>query len=314
VIESAYHGRGKKDVEGRQMKELDPTTTLSIDNVLFATDFSPATEAALSYALAIAGRYDSKLYVAHVINLESFDLLESESARVMIKQAHDEADRRITQLLDPLRLQRDRYQIVVAEGAISEVLMDIVQRNHIDLAVLGTHGRRAFKKLLLGSVAEEVLRMAPCPVMTVGPKTAPALAKRELRHILYPAEFAPDLSKAARYAVSLAERYAAILTVMNVREDMPASSSTIEEFPQPMKRWIQDHVREDSDLRQRIRFERGFGPAADSILDFAVKAEVDIIVMSVRHLDPVIAARLSKSGTVHELVSRAPCPVLTIRA
>ena len=99
----------------------------------------------------------------------------------MIKQTHDEAERKITPLLVPLRLQHDRYQVVIAEGVISEVLMDLIQRNHIDLAVLGTHGRRAFKKLLLGSIAEEVFRMAPCPVLTVGPKTAPAPAKGELR-------------------------------------------------------------------------------------------------------------------------------------
>jgi nucleotide-binding universal stress UspA family protein len=202
---------------------------------------------------------------------------------------------------------------VVAEGVIPEVLVDIIQRNHIDLAVLGTHGRRAFKKLLLGSVAEEVFRMAPCPVLTVGPKTAPVPARGELRHILYPLEFFPDMSKAALFVVSLAERYGATLTVMNVSEDMPVSANTAEEFPQPFDHWIRDHVPEHSDLRKRIRFERGFGPATNAILDFAAKSAVDIIVMSVRELDPVIASHLPQSDAAHALVSRAPCPVLTIR-
>jgi nucleotide-binding universal stress UspA family protein len=121
------------------------------------------------------------------------------------------------------------------------------------------------------------------------------------------------LSKAAPYVVSLAERYDAALTVMNVREDMPASASVTEPFTQPMERWIRDHVPEDSDLRKRIRFERGFGPVTDSILDFAAKENVDMIVMSIRQLDPVMAAHLPKAGTAHELVSRASCPVLTIR-
>jgi len=294
------------------MKKVESPTTISVDNLLFATDFSPATEGAFSYAVAIADRYQSKLYAAHVINLESFDLLESETARAITKRAHEEAEQKLTQLLDPLRLQRDRCQIVVAEGAIAEALVDIIERNNIDLAVLGTHGRRAFKKLLMGSIAEELFRLSPCPVLTVGPKTAPVPAKRELRHVLCPVEFAPDTSRAARYAVSLAERYDAMLTVMNVREDMPASSSTTEQFTQPMVRWIQDNVSQDSNLRNRIRFERGFGPVTDSILDFVAKADVDIVVMSVRRLDPVMAARL-ESGTAHALVSRAPCPVLTIR-
>jgi nucleotide-binding universal stress UspA family protein len=294
------------------MKELNPKANISIDNVLFATDFSPATEAAFSYAVAIADRYHSKLYVAHVINLESFDLLELESARVLIKKANDEAHRKMAQLLETVGLERDRYQIVVAEGVIAETLVEIIERNQIDIAVLGTHGRRAFKKLFMGSVAEEVFRMAPCPVLTVGPKIARLPAKEALRHILYPIEFAPDTSKAAWYAVSLAERYAATLTVMNVREGMPSAPSTDEEFTKPMERWVNDHVPQNSDLRGRIRFERGFGPVTESILSFVAKAGVDIIVMSVNALDPVIASRVN-SGTSHELISRAPCPVLTIR-
>src|SRR5437899_884636 len=117
---------------GDEMKTADPKTGISIKNVLFATDFSPATEAAFSYASAVADRYHSKLYVAHVINLESFDLLESESARMALQKAHDEAQRKITQLLDPLHLPPDRYRIEVAEGAIAEVLVETIQRNHID--------------------------------------------------------------------------------------------------------------------------------------------------------------------------------------
>ncbi len=295
------------------MNEPKPQTGISIDRVLFATDFSPATESAFSYAAEIAERYQSKLYVAHVISLEGVDLLEGESARVLVKQAHHVAERKLTELLAPLRLKRERYEVLVADGVISEALTDMIRLHHIDLAVLGTHGRRAFKKLLLGSIAEEVFRTAPCPVLTVGPRVPPADAKSGLRHILYPIEFAPDTSKATEYAVSLAERYDATLTVMNVRESMPSSASVTAEFPQPFKRWLNDKVPEDSDLHNRIRFETGFGPAADALLDFIAKTNVDLIVLSVRALDPVMAAHLPTSDATHQLVSRAPCPVLTMR-
>jgi nucleotide-binding universal stress UspA family protein len=295
------------------MKGSEPQTKVSIDTVLFATDFSPASESVFSHAAAIVDRYHSKLVVAHVINIESFNLIESASARLLIKQAHEEAERKIIQLLAPLRLQPDRYQVVVAEGVISEVLMDIIRRNHIDVVVLGTHGRRALRKVLLGSVAEEIFRIAPCPVLTVGPKTAPVPAGGGLRHILYPLEFFPDHSKAAPYVVSLAEGYGAALTVINVSEDMPPSANTPEEFPPEFQHWIRDHISSHADLHKRVRFERGFGPATDAILDFASKEGVDMIVMSVRELDPVIAAHLPQSDAAHALVSHAPCPVLTIR-
>ena len=63
-------------------------------------------------------------------------------------------------------------QPLIGEGVIWDVLQDMIQENGIDLIVLGTHGRQGLRKLLLGSIAEEVFRMAPCPVLTVGPKTS----------------------------------------------------------------------------------------------------------------------------------------------
>jgi nucleotide-binding universal stress UspA family protein len=281
-----------------------------IYNVLFATDFSPASMSAFSYAVEIANP-QSKLIVAHVVNPDAVELLDDEPARVLIEDSRKEATRRISAMLEPLHLPRDRYEIVVAQGVIYEALVDIIDQYHIDIAVLGTHGRRAFKKLLMGSVAEEVFRMAPCPVLTVGLSVTPAGAGA-LKHILYPVQYAPDSSSAARYAVSLAERYGANLTVMNVSEDMRGPANAAGQPTDALEHWTQNHVPQGSELRNRIRLETGFGPAADSILEFAGKASVDLIVMGVRRLDPVIAAHLPKSETAYELVSRARCPVLTI--
>jgi nucleotide-binding universal stress UspA family protein len=295
------------------MKEPTPASEISVQNVLFATDFSPASEAGFAYAVKIAERYCSKLYVAHVINLEPFSLVAAESTPAIITQAREQARQKIDRLLGSRRSQVDRYQAIVAEGNVAEVLVDILQRNHIDIAVLGTHGRRAFKKLLLGSIAEEIFRAAPCPVLTVGPRVAPAPGGVELRHILYPLEFAPDPSEAAKYAVSLARQCAANLTIMNVSEDMPRSANSQEQITEPIESWIEDQIPGGSELCHRVRFERGFGPAAEAILDFATKATVDLIVMSVRRLDPVVAAHLPRPDTAYEVVSRAPCPVLTVR-
>jgi nucleotide-binding universal stress UspA family protein len=283
---------------------------VSIEKVLFATDFSSVTPNAFSYAVAITNRYLAKLVVAHVINLESFELLDDDSARQSIEQARAEAVRKIDQLLDPLHLPQDRYEVAVSEGEISEALMGLIEQRHIDVAVLGTHGRRAFKKLMMGSIAEEVFRMAPCPVLTVGTKAKPASG--EMRHILYPVHFAPDFSKAAAYAILLAERFGAKLTVMNVRDDMPESANVQADVTEPVERWMNDHIAPGSDLRNRVRFEAGSGPAANALLDFVQEAGVDLIVMAARRLDPVIAAHLPKADTAYELVSRASCPVLTV--
>jgi nucleotide-binding universal stress UspA family protein len=298
------------------MEDSEANSEITLKEVLFPTDFSPASEAVFPYAATIADRYNARLCVAHVINLEPFDLAAPESVPEMIKQARTHAHQKIDHLLGTRRLEADRYQAIVAEGAVSEVLIDLTHRNHIDLVVLGTHGRRAFKKLLLGSVAEEVFCTAPCPVLTIGPKAASAQANIELRHVLYLLKFEPDSSEAAKYAVSLAQRYAANLTVMNVREDMrsfPAEDEKQKKILEPFKYWIEDHISEGSNLRNQIRFERGLGPATEAILNFVSKAAVDLIVMSVERIDSVTAGHLPKPDAAYELVSYAPCPVLTIR-
>jgi len=145
----------------------------------------------------------------------------------------------------------------------------------------------------LGSIAEEVFRMAPCPVLTVGPKTLPLSTERQIRHVLYLVEYVPDTSKAAAYALSLADQYGSILTVMNVREDMAGTAT--DWFEPEREHWIQQHLTDKSDLRNRVRFHMGFGAAAESILEYTANSNVDVIVMSVRQLDPFMAAHLPRS-------------------
>jgi nucleotide-binding universal stress UspA family protein len=288
---------------------------IRVQHILFPTDFSPAADAAFAYAVAIAERYHAKLHVAHVINVEPSGSTDSECSPASIKQAHEQAAQKIHHLLRMRPLSADACDTIVAEGVVSEVLPDMLRRNRIDLAVLGTQGRRALKKLLFGSMAEEILRLAQCPVLTVGPTCASASANVELRRVVYLLQFEPDSSEAAKYAVSLAQRFDANLTVMNVREDATSSAAQQEKregTTEPFKFWIEDHVPESSRLRDQVHFERGFGPATEAILNFISKAGADLLVMSVERVDPVIAAHLPVPDTAYQLITRAPCPVLTI--
>jgi nucleotide-binding universal stress UspA family protein len=190
----------------------------------------------------------------------------------------------------------------------------MIHKNGIDLTIVGTHGRRGLKKLRLGSVAEEVLRMAPCPVLTVGPKISETVsADVRLGHVLYPVESVPDSSNAAAYAVSLAEELRAKLTFIKILEETVASPDLKAEIQEPVRHWMDDHVPPESALRERTSFELGFGRPPEAIITFARDRSVDLIVMSVRRVDPVIAAHLPATDTAYEVVCTAPCPVLTVR-
>jgi nucleotide-binding universal stress UspA family protein len=295
------------------MKDQGLPSAIAFNTLLFATDFSAASDSAFKYAVSVAKHYCAQMYVVHVIDFEPFDFIVSESRASMLKQVHEEAREKIERMLAAQGLPSDQYHIVVGDGVVPDALIELMRQHHVDLAVVGTHGRRAFKKLLLGSIAEEVFRIAPCAVLTVGPKIVTSASEIKLQHVLYPVEFAPDRSDAAKCAISLADKYDAKLTIMNVVEAMPASSNKPEDFPVPAESWVEDHISKSSGLRSRLYFERGFGPAAEAILEFASSAVVDLIVLGVRQMDPILAAHLPKSDTAYEIVSRAPCPVLTVR-
>jgi nucleotide-binding universal stress UspA family protein len=232
----------------------------------------------------------------------------------MIQHARGSTEQKLELLLSAVRQKGISCQPLIGEGVIWDVLLDMIQKNDIDLIIVGTHGRRGLSKLLLGSVAEEAFRMAPCPVLTVGPKTSETGSMDvQLGHLLYPLEFVPDSSGAAAYAVSLAEEFHAKLTYMKVFEDMVPSPEEKAQIQEPVRHWMDDHIPTESDLRERTRFELGFGPTAEAILKFASDRGVDLIVMGVRRMDPVMAAHFDKPDTAYEVVRTAPCPVLTVR-
>ena len=296
------------------MTPLDPKSRVALKKIMLATDFSPQSEAALPYALTIARQYGSELFVAHVISPGIADRIAPESTPRISQEAQELNRRNMERILSAGREWGVSCQPLIGEGAIWDVLQDMIQQNGFDLIVLGTHGRGGLRKLLLGSVAEKVFRLAPCPVLTVGPQTSEIQSMNvRLEHILYPLEFVPDTSEAATYAVSLAEEYHAKLTCVKVFEKTDPSPDVAAGLQEPVKHWIDDHIPPESLLHERTSIELGFGPATEAILKFARDRGADLIVMGVQRLEPVMAAHLPQPDTAYEVVRAAPCPVLTVR-
>jgi nucleotide-binding universal stress UspA family protein len=158
------------------MKTLEVTShaSISLKNILFATDFSEASQAALPYAAAIARRYDSQLHVAHIMSPASYVIPSQPGDPVTLDSIHEAARADVHQRMEAVasHLKTVPHHTYVREGEVWESLSNLIQTHEIDLLVVGTHGRTGMEKLVLGSKAEEILRMAPCPVLTVGPKIA----------------------------------------------------------------------------------------------------------------------------------------------
>jgi nucleotide-binding universal stress UspA family protein len=139
---------------------------MNLQKVLFATDFSPASETALAVATALARAGGAELIIAHVEQPPV--LLGSEEMMGSLYEINsDRARQQLERILPDADDVRYRHELRV--GSPAEELAELAQQEQADLLVVGTHGRTTLTRLLLGSIAEALVRKAPCPVLTVKP-------------------------------------------------------------------------------------------------------------------------------------------------
>jgi universal stress protein A len=143
---------------------------MEIKKILFATDFSEGSRNALPYAVDIAMRHGAKIYAVHVI----FDVTKAAGWYVphasaeevyadLEKSARKELEKTFS---EDMRKFKD-YENVLLRGTPYEEITKFAEANKIDLIVIATHGRTGLDRLLFGSTAEQVVRYAPCPVLSV---------------------------------------------------------------------------------------------------------------------------------------------------
>jgi nucleotide-binding universal stress UspA family protein len=141
--------------------------------ILVATDFGPASTAALRYGREFARAFDAMLHVLHVISdIVAGDPLPptyvqevSKAQSAMLAGAREELHAFVTS--DQAPRGRDVTEVVATSNGVAPAILAYAEENAIDLIIIGHHGHGGFAHLLLGSVAEKVVRSAPCPVLTV---------------------------------------------------------------------------------------------------------------------------------------------------
>ena len=142
-----------------------------IKRMLVPTDFSSTSDIAFEYAMDLASREGCAVHVLHVIDDTSVAMAYPDGFYVELPglrtQLVEEATRRLNEMLAQGRLRGLDATTEVATGRPARVIVDAARRVGSDLIVMGTHGRTGFAHLMLGSVAERVLRAAPCAVLTV---------------------------------------------------------------------------------------------------------------------------------------------------
>lgn len=283
-----------------------------VRRILWATDFSSCSEIALRYALAIARRYGSHLYLTHVVRPEAFDMVVPEAVTAMLEEARRDAEQRMAGLLVTGRLRGVSHQILIGTGELWAVLSKIVQEHGIDMIVVGTHGRAGFRKLLLGSVAQEIFRRATCPVLTVGPKAPGEVSEAiEPRRILFATDFTPASSISSRFALSLAREHRAQLLFLHVAEEGDfLSSETRARLTESAGRQMRSLIPPGAAQWHEAEFAVEFGSAAEMILKAAEENRADLIVLGGRRPSHLFGH--ASTDTAYKVVCGAACPVLTL--
>jgi nucleotide-binding universal stress UspA family protein len=300
---------------------------VEIKRILCPTDFSEFSQHALEQAVALARWYGSGITALHVfmapVTMTGVAAYEGPAMldRAPFSASHG-ADRaeELERFVAPVAAAGVPIAREVAEGAIVDEIVTHARALPADLIVMGTHGRSGFERLLLGSVAERVLRKAPCPVLTV-PRKAAASTTVAFNRILCALDFSEPSLLALTYALSLAQEADATLVVAHVVELLPEGDAReLELLDTPKFRarfeWsarerltaaIPDGARNYCTIKEEI----ATGKAYKEILRLAAAHDVDLIVMGVHGRGA--ADLLPFGSTTQHIVRQAACPVLTLR-
>jgi len=304
---------------------------IQIRNILCPIDFSEYSRRALDHAVAIARWYDSAITVLHVYSSTPIAAYAPGSP-VLESTALTPAD--IEQLTAHTRRFVDAadvgdipVEVVIVEGNIAAEILSRARQT--GLLVIGTHGRSGFDRLVLGSLTENMLRKAACPVLTV-PRAAPGTAPGSavlFKRILCPIDFSDVSTNALNYAMSVAQEADAHLTVLHVMtyemELTPDMSESLlayshlnkEEFRQAcednsrelLKAAVPDTVRAYCTVETLL----ATGTPYREILRVAAEQRSDLIVMGAQGRGAVDL--MFFGSTTQHVVRQATCPVLTLR-
>jgi nucleotide-binding universal stress UspA family protein len=294
--------------------------------ILCPTDFSEFSERALERAIALADRHSTRITLLHVVPplIPPAAAMPFPSTPSLDVRAQIVALETLGRFAEPARAAGIETELEVREGGVAGHVVKLAETLPADLVVMGTHGLSGFERLMLGSVAEKVLRRAPCPVLTV-PRAlrgglAPGIAS--LSTIVCPLDFADPSARALHVAHSLARESGARLLLLHVVEGWPEDDAddhshwAVPEYRRLLERTSREGLASAlaPEEREGLAVEEviAAGKPYVEILRLAAERFADLVVMGV-HGRGVTDLALFGSTAQH-VVREAACPVLTMRS
>lgn len=290
--------------------------------ILFAAEI-PVNEKAFRYALAQAVEHNAALILFHAgeLQLATFatgpTIAGIESGLGTELEYIDPAamQHRETRVLDPLarraRAAGVHCNVLVRIGAAADQILQAAREKSADRIVMGTHAPGPIGKLLVGSVAESVLRRSPVPVCVVGPQAAePPAESGRARSVLCAVSRMETGGLVTAFAAEVAARSHAGLVVQHVIRPQDCTGPLVEGCFGEIESRLLALV--PARLRQKVHPEPIVGPGepSEEVLYLSRKRHADLIVMSA-HGASAFAA-IARQGIVYKVMAHAPCPVMTL--
>jgi nucleotide-binding universal stress UspA family protein len=284
--------------------------SVRLKNILYTTDLSNPSRVALPIVAAIARKYGSHIFAAHIWTPLPYSMVPPEALSVLEDKEENDAREALDSFMRIKELEGLAVTPLLKCGEATRELSRVVHQHHIDLAVLSTHGRTGFRHLLMGSVAEELFRSLPCPVLTVGPNISQRFnTQSEIKRILFPTDLSHESTAVFPYLAAVAAEYAARITLLHVVpfEDRrhPAAMDEAESLRNAMQRMFGPQI----DPRCEAKLIVEAGDPAERILAQARAENVDLIGFGVSKAGEIITH--FRNTVPYKVVLESECPVLT---
>jgi len=305
---------------------------LEIKLILCPVDFSQFSIRAYHHALSLAEHYRAKLVAQHIVEVSRYpyaDYVASTGDYAEFCRVLSDGDKQqLRQFVRQHTQGEIRPELVVTQGTAPDCILSFAKAQKADLIVMGTHGRRGYDRLVLGSVTNRVMRRTPCPVLAVCRPPRESISAdmsadvsadiadgeershaHHLNRILFCTDFSENSEQALNYAISATTEYDAELTLLHVLEDVPSPAKT-EEAIATATRQLDKLIPPEGRKTVKVRTAVRTGKPYQQIIQLALEMQVDVVIMGVRGRGALDLAVFG--STTYRVLQLGPCPVLAV--
>lgn len=285
--------------------------------IISAIDFSTFTDTILSYSATLCKQYQATLLLVHVTT-DLNALLEHNETTLDLASLQKSNTRYARERLEDLAQKMTvKSEVFIRQGTAADEISRLALEQEADMVITNTHGRSGFKRLLIGSVTEKLMKTLHCPLLALhSPEHAPESqtdVDRHLKKILVGCDFSPDAKLAVDYGLDLAKEFQAGLHLAHVIK--PSFSKTAlqasQELRDRLERQLDDMVPEACREWCTAQTAVLAGEPYIALIEYAREQDIDMIVLGIR--GHTLWEKLLVGSTTDRLIRQASLPVLAVR-